>query len=458
MDQTLLYGFILDGATSAKAKSDINNQYNQGVGVLIDEPANYLVNKAYLTDIRDNRLDYKNNTKLAGKLEIVYDANKTETLPLSNLTTEQQSCLFNIIECVYTQNTQADDVIENKLTTDSVFDGYVEGSYHHSTEFVSAEAINNDATTTTLRFNNWVQFEYRTPEVWIEFKLWISNQAFATQYPFVTITNVIPPYDLRLLTNPGALVQLGNLAVLQAGSSYIFSKTNLEAISRDQNGVYTFSTKYVIDTRTSINIPFALPYCGAHEPSSLDARRYIREYLQEHAEIADDELKILFPEVYIDNRFYIVPVYDRFISRAGKDFYPSIWKPTELLRIARKVYTDLSPEYIETNLELITNSQNKMISLVIPDENNSAVFSVLEDHPTYQDYATTEAGFRYMDGTTQEFSAKLARAMAVVNGVSTANEFPVTTEGNLSYVVFAQSNAEYLIMFKDSYDSLVEGV
>ena len=458
MDQTLLYGFILDDATSVKAKSDINNQYNQGVGVLIGEPANYLVNKAYLTDVRENRLEYKNNTKLAGKLEVVYDANRTETLQLSNLTVEQQSCLFNIIECVYTQNTQADDVIENKLTTDDGFAGYVAGTYHHSTEYVSSEVINNDNTSFTLRMNNWVQFEYRTPEVWIEFKLWISNTAFATQYPYVTITNVIPPYDLRLLTNPGALVQLGNLTILQAGSSYIFSKTNLETISRDQNGVYTFSTKYVIDTRTSINIPFALPYCGAHEPSSLDARRVIREYLQENTALPDDELNILFPEVYIDNRFYIVPVYDRFTSRAGKDFYPSIWNPAELLRTARKVYPDLSTEYIESKLELITNSQNKMISLVMPDTNNSSVFSVLEDHPTYQDYATTEAGFRYMDGTTQEFSAKLARAMAVVNGISTSNEFPVTTEGNLSYVVFAQSNAEYLIMFKDSYDSLVEGV
>ena len=103
MNQTLLYGFILDNATSVKAKSDINNQYNQGIGVLIDEPANYLVNKAYLTDIRDNRLEYKNNIKLAGKLEIVYDANRTETLQLSNLTNEQQECLFNIIECIYTQ-------------------------------------------------------------------------------------------------------------------------------------------------------------------------------------------------------------------------------------------------------------------------------------------------------------------------------------------------------------------
>ena len=80
MDQTLLYGFILDSSAGTKAKSDINNNYNQGVGVLIGEPANYIVNKAYLTDTRSTRLEYTNNTKLDGKLEIIYDANKLMTL------------------------------------------------------------------------------------------------------------------------------------------------------------------------------------------------------------------------------------------------------------------------------------------------------------------------------------------------------------------------------------------
>lgn len=458
MDQTLLYGFILDNATSTKAKSDINNQYNQGVGVLIGEPANYLVTKAYLTDVRENRLTYRGNNILAGKLEVVYDANRVETLQLSNLTAAEQSCLFNIIECIYLQNDQNDDIIENKLTTDDGFAGYVAGTYHHSTEYTSAEAYNTDDTSLMLRFNKWIQFEYKTAEVWLSLKLWISSAAFAKQYPYVTITNVIPPYDLAVLTDPGILSKLGNLTILQAGSTYIFSKTNLEAIARDQNGVHSFSTKYVLDARTTINITFALPYCGAHEPSSLDARRAIRNYLEENATVTTDELKALFPEVYIDNRFYIVPVYDKFTPRAGKDFYPSIWKPLDLVRLAHRVYTDVSTEFIDTNLELINNSQNKMISLVVPDENNATLFSILDEHPTYQDYATTDAGFRYQDGITQEFSVKFAQAMAIINGVAIANEFNITTMGDLRYVVFAQGNAEYLVMFKDSYDNLIEGV
>lgn len=458
MDQTLLYGFILDSSAGTKAKSDINNNYNQGVGVLIGEPANYIVNKAYLTDTRSTRLEYTNNAKLDGKLEIIYDANKSDVDKLNNLTTAEQRCLFNIVECVLTQNTQTDDLIENKLSTDEIFSGYVANSYTHSTESSQANVLNISGDTSRLKFNNWVQFEFTTVEASFRFKLWVSNNAFATQYPYVTITNVIPPFDLNLLSDPGTLVQIGNLEILRTSSTYIFSKTNLEAIARDQNGVYTFPTKYVIDSRKNITIPFALPYCGAHEPSSLDARRAIRSYLEDNTALTDTELEILFPEIYIDNRFYIIPVYDKFISRAGKDFYPSIWNPIELVRLAHKVYRDVDTEYIDTNLELITNSQNKMISLVLPDVNNSTIFSMLTEHPTYQDYSTTDAGYKYLDGVTQEFSAKLARAMAIVNGISTSNEFSTTTIGDLEYIVLSSGNAEYLILFRSSYDNLIEDV
>ena len=458
MDQTLLYGFILDNSAGVKAKSDINNRYDQGVGVLIGEPANYLITKAYLTDVRDNRLEYMNNTRLDGKLELAYDAKRVNTDGLNNLTVEQQRCLFNIVECIYTQNTQSDSVVESKLTTDDAFSGYVAESYHHSTESVNADVLNTSGLTTNLKFSNWIQFEFTTTEIDLVVKLWISNIAFAKQYPYVTITNVIPPFDLNILTNPGNLVQLGNLDILRSSSSYIFSKTNLEAIARDQNGIYTLYTKYVIDTRKSISIPFAVPYCGAHEPSSLDIRRAIRSYLEDNTLLTDDELKIIFPEIYIDNRFYLIPAYDRYTSRAGKDFYPSIWKPLELVQLAHRVYKDVSSEYIDTNLELITNSHNKMISLALPDENNAGIFSIFNEHPTYQDYSTTEAGFRYLDGVTQEFSTKFARAMAVANGTSTSNEFSVTVISDLEYIVFAQGNAEYLIMIKTSYDTLIEDV
>jgi hypothetical protein len=97
-----------------------------------------------------------------------------------------------------------------------------------------------------------------------------------------------------------------------------------------------------------------------------------------------------------------------------------------------------------------------MLTLAIPDPNNSEVFSIKAEFPTYQDYATTDAGFRYMDAEAQEFGAKLARAIAIVNGLASSNEFTTTTVGDLNYIAFSQGKAEYLILDKDSFNRVVE--
>ena len=458
MDQKI-YGFILDSSAISKAKLDIGNAYDQGAGVLLGEAANYLVNKAYLKDTRDERLTSASsaqNDTLDGNLEIVYDVNRVESTTVANLTTEQQSIIFNIVERCCTKNTLTNAQIEEELTTDNLYQGYVPESYHTSSEYITVQLRTSQQNTASFKMPNWFEFTFRTVEDTLTFKLWISSQAFASQYPFVTITNVIPPYDLNKLTDPGTLSKLGNLTVLEASSSYIFNKTNLELISKDQNGIYTFNTKYVIDTRTVIYIPFALPYCGAKVPSSLESRRAIRAYLNENSTLSNAELEAIFPEVYIDNRFYLIPIYDDFLSRAGKDFYASIWNPQQLIDRAHLLYTDVEDEFIDERLELLTNAQNKMITLAIPDPNNSEVFSIKAEFPTYQDYATTDAGFRYMDAEAQEFGAKLARAIAIVNGLASSNEFTTTTVGDLNYIAFSQGKAEYLILDKDSFNRVVE--
>jgi len=458
MDQKI-YGFILDSAAVEKAKLDIGNTFDQGIGVLLGESANYLVNKAYLKDTRAERLEVSANTRLAGTMEVVYDANTVKTPAVANLTTEQQARIFNIIERCYTKNTITDEQLENILTTDSIYQGYVISSYHRSAEYVSGTLTSTENNTPiTLRMSNWFEFSFNMNEDTLTFKVWVSNRAFATQYPHVTITNVIPPYDLNKLIDPATLSKLGNLTILEAGSSYIFNKTNLELLSRDQNGIHIFTTKYVIDSRTAIYIPFALPYCGATVPSSLDSRRAIRSYLEANTTLIPAELEEIFPEIYIDNRFYLIPLYDEYTARAGKDFYASVWNAKHLLDRAYTLYPEVDVEFINEKLEILTNAQNKMIALALPDPNNSEVFSIRASFPTYQDYATTDAGFKYMDGDAQEFSAKLARAVAIVNGLSSSNEFTTTYSGDLQYVVFSQGAAEYLILDRDSFNQLVEGV
>ena len=456
MTKETIYGFVLDSAARLKSNLDTPSGADQGIGVLVGESYNYLINKTRLTDNRVSRLTTADDKSIVGSLEIIYDKDRVPSKSIPNLTNAQQSAVFAILERIYTQDMDSQEQIETILTTDESYTGYVPGSYFTSTEYVTARLNLSDGTARLFKFANWIEFEFTTNEVDLVFHLWISNKAFSTQYPYVTITSVIAPYDLTVLTDPATLIQQGIFSILQNSPAYVFSKTNVETMLRDQNGIYTFNTTYVVDGRTSITIPFALAYCGAKTPSSLDCRAAIRNYLESNTELSPDDLKILFPDVYVNCRFYIVPIYDKYTSRAGKDYYPSVWNLSALEDIARKVYGNYTEEFRKTYLEALTNAQSKMLLLVLPDPNNNELFSVRKAHPTYQDYSSQEAGFKYMDGTTQEFSIKLNEAMAIVNGVAATGRYQQTESGGSTYLVFAQDTAEYLVMTRDSYESIVD--
>ena len=455
MTKETVYGFVLDSASRLKSKLDTPTNADQGIGILVGESANYLINKVRLVDNRSSRYVFSDNKYINGQLEIVYDSDRVASASVANLTNSQQAAVFSILECIYLQDTKSQEQIETILSADSAYTGYVAGSYFTSTEYTTAKLTVSDGSTKSYKFANWIEFEFLTDEVDLVFHLWISNQAFSKQYPYVTITSVIAPYDLNVLTDPATLIQQGVLSILQNSPTYVFSKANIETMLRDQNGIYTFNTTYCVDTRTSVTISFALAYCGAKTPSSLDCRAAIRNYLESNTTLSPDDLKILFPDVYVNCRFYIVPLYDKYISRAGKDYYPSVWNIGKLETIATKVYSDYTDEFRTNYLEALTNAQSKMLLLVLPDPNNTDLFSVRVAHPTYQDYSSQEPGFKYMDGTTQEFSIKLNEAMAIVNGVAATGRYQQTESGGNTYLVFAQDTAEYLIMTRDSYEKIV---
>lgn len=177
MIKETVYGFVLDSASRLKAKLDTPTSADQGVGVLVGESANYLVKKTRLIDNRSTRAVSSDNKYIDGRLEIAYDASRVTSTSVANLTSDQQSAVFSILECIYTQDTQTHDQIETILSSDSLYTGYVENSYFTSTEYTTAKLIQSDSSVKSYKFANWIEFEFLTDEVDLVFHLWISNQA-----------------------------------------------------------------------------------------------------------------------------------------------------------------------------------------------------------------------------------------------------------------------------------------
>lgn len=458
MSIPVLYGFLLDDALRLRKTVDSSNGYDQGYGVLEGETAAYIVNKTYLSDNRNMRLSVLNSAVAKGQLRVVFDSKRFEALDsLANLDNTKLQCLFNIIERIYLQQGATDSAIESQLTINSNFTGYVKGSFNHSLVQGSALISDIDNTTTTIQLMDWYEFEYNDNNG-CNFicHFWVNNIAFKNDYPFTTITSIIPPYNIHSLLIPEKLLAETNVNILTDSSNYIFDQTNLETIARDQNGIYIYRTKYTIDKGKTISLPFALPYCGAKEPKSLECREAIKNYIQKETSISDDELLSLFPELFVNSRFYIVPLWDVYSELTDRDVYNSVWSLSVLKDKIEKIFMDYDEEWRNKYLEILLNAQNKMWCICLPDKLNTKLFSILKQHPTYQDYSSQMTGWRYMEKATQEFAGKLIRCMAVMNGIETSSEYTQIIDSDFTYLTFITGQSEYYVMNKESYLARME--
>ena len=108
------------------------------------------------------------------------------------------------------------------------------------------------------------------------------------------------------------------------------------------------------------------------------------------------------------------------------------------------------PNAINPSRELMSAAYDKFFIGVAPsdvNENNS----LLNLHPTYQSFSTTDIGFTEMTNNDREWSIKLNQAISVATGETNILTFNKVEFGNLIWVNFVLDYVSYLILTKESY-------
>lgn len=457
MPVATLYGFITDDALKITTKVDLANNSDQGYGILDGEVAAYLVNRGVLGDTRRTRLSLLESRAPKGSISFLFDQNHADTEMLNKMTDQESGLLFNILERIYYRQEYTDSDLEAQLAG-STYMGYVPLSLNYAIEEGTATATNIDGVTKVVTFKDWFSFEFKYGNIHLIVHAWTKKSAFAANYPYTTITAVIPPYDPEKLVDPVELLQDVNLNILTNGSTYIFNQTDTEQSSRDQNGTYVYTTKFIIDSTRTIQLPFALVYCGPSAPTGLECRNAIKDYLEENTSVTESELETIFPDLFVNSRFYVVPLWDMYTSLTDRDVYNSIWSLKVIQDKIDKIWEQYDISFINEYVELMTNAQNKMLLMSLPDPLNAENLSILAQHPTYQDYSSQVPGFKYMSVETQEFASKLSRCLAVLNGDSTSTEFITIKDGAFIYMTFTAGRSEYYVMNKQSYLDYLENI
>lgn len=452
-ETTMIYGYITDELFWKKKTVDLNKSVNTGIGYLDDILINYFNKIGTVYDSREERLDIIGEIP-KGKISIYFDVSKMDPTngPFINVQDEDIINLFNITEkCYITQNRSETEINDELIENSSLYRTYKNNSFKRSSHYT---LINPDSLRNELKIYDYIEFEMTFNSEIVHFKLWLSNEAFKNNYPLTTITKVIPPCEPNYLLDPTQ--QTSAITSIIESSNSIFENVDKGTTDSDHTGTLAFRTKWVISSQNTPEIKFGLMYQGA-VPSSLEAREAIRNYLLGLGIAPESTWENRFPDLFITAQFFLIPHWGNITERPNNKYgnvYPAIIDYEILYTNTQKILPTLETEWINENLEILTNPFNTIFLTCVPDPlNDTDKISLLKLLDTYQAFGPDDTNYDYQESNAKEFSRYLGTAMAVLYGesVPSSSGFTENMFYDRKYLSFSSNKIEYHVLFKEYY-------
>lgn len=493
----MIYGFLEDKSFYPDKTIDLGTSDLPLACYLDSNMEAYFYTKATILDPRDKRLQH-NNKDITGLIKFYFDNYKVDSDEniFSSIITTRLKVLFNIIERIYMADQEALDSIEDSLLNESTYFvksgssllfGYKENTLKLSKSTVGATSYQASGNF-TISLPYYIQFTIIDTNIIegegdsstsitkeYEFRIWLSRQGFLDEYPLSTILKVILPCDHTYILDPTKFTNAINAVINSAGFSFpkidanddkdnIF-KNNLGTVSTtDNSGLFTYYTKYVTSSQSTVQLPFGILYKGT-QPSTAMIRKAIREHLLGFGDASESTWKELLPELFVIAQFYFIPIWDHKTERVERTMYSSVIGFKQFKNRFETLQPNVDSSYIENYQEIITSAQSEIYMTTLPDIlNENDIFSIYEIYPTYQNHSQSEPAYAYQTDETKEFNRKLNRCMSVLMGESiTEGDITMTTIDENKYGSFVASaidknndtvTVEFHVLAEESYNKL----
>lgn len=441
---------------------------NGGMCVLSSQSLSYFVTPQEFTDPRTSRaLDL--NLPFTTKSRLIIDQNEYAAVLTATQTvwtlTERQNLFAIIDQLCFAYNTSATTAeVELALVA---WPQYLTSSYVYSTTHTSAD-VYDTIVPTAIICPDYVTFTFViTDGTQYQFRIWLNNTIFYTKYPLSTIAVVIPPIPLSELYTLSITTSTDNVFTTALVSSSTSQQDLQSYIQSAQYSGYVAKTVLVVDGfGNSAPVEFNILYNGC-VPGDIAIRTAIRNLLI--SAVTGTSLvpgvgtlagwKALFPSLFVTEVFYLLPMWEATTSLISVIIYPNIVSIPTAISDAEVALYDMTTGFITANLDLISAFYNAMTVLAIPDSGNDPLrLSLLGEHPTYQNVATTNPLFATMTILTQQFAALLGSALSRASGNVVVNpllSLYTPPNDSRSYITFSVGDVIYYVMTKTSYLSLV---
>lgn len=449
----VVYGFIEDSIFWKKRTVDLEKSIDIGLGYLDDIVINYFNKIGKVNDVRTERLDMQGEIP-NGNLAVYFDVSKmADNGPFINVDDEDVKNFMNLVEKIYLTQNRTETELNNLLISDDDIyrNYYVENTVHRSSNYTM---ITPFGMRSELKVYDWIEFNMLINGSESKFKLWINNDAFKRNYPLTTVTAVIPPCEPKYLLDP--TLQENAVTAIVNSSGSIFTNIDKGTTGVDHTGTLSYRTKWVVSSQIIPEVQFGLMYQGA-VPTSLEARKYIREYLYSLGIAPESVWESRFPDLYITAQFFIIPIWDNVTLRPDNKYgnvYPAIVSHEKLYKDTIRIMPSFEVDWIAKNMEVITNPFNPTICTVIADPlNELGHFSLRDILDTYQAYTPDDVNYDYQESNAKEFSRYFGKAMAILYGedVSSIVGFGQNVFSDRRYLSFTSNKIEYHVLFREDF-------
>jgi hypothetical protein len=456
----LIHAFLSDPAFFNSASVLDPVRKTGGICVPSAPSLSYFVAPQEFTDPRLTRASNLNVTMLSKASLIIDQTPYAQTLTdiQTIWTTTERTNLFSIIDqlCFGYQVSALPAAVELSLAP---WPQYLANSAVFSTTYTAA-TVYNPSQQVSITCPDYVSFTFVIGNgTQYQFRIWLNNALFYTGYPLSFIGAVVPPLPVSELYTLSITSSTDSVFHTAATSSQTSQQELQNYIASTQySGYVAYGVTFMDGSGNTTLVPFNLLYNGA-VPGAIAIRTAIRQFLVGSGVGTSGGWQALAPSLFVTELFYLLPMFEATTSRVNVVVQRNITPIQLALTDANAALHDLPSGTITAYLELLTSFYNSTVVLSVPaPENMSNRMSLVGEHPSYQDVATTDPAFGEMEQKTQSFATLLAGAISAALGN------PITNSGLVSYtppndtrtyITFTIGDVTYYVITKASYLALV---
>lgn len=372
--------------------------------------------------------------------------------------------LFRVLDLIFFNGKSIAD-LETALTGSAPFNTvYVPGTLFTTAAQKSATYYTS-ALNGSIQVYPYVSFSLQLPypsaakPTQYDFTVFADDATWIAKYTKSIIESVTPnmPYQ-DLLTANLTTSTVNEFTLAKSISDLTFSTLGAALNSSPTSG-YVIYHSTVIDPDNATNfvtIPFGLSYRGA-APTIMEMRSAVRSAVLASGVGTPAEWQARLPDLFIQQRFFIVPMWDQTVSQSDRILYSGISKPASVTKTLGYLMADQTHAQIQDNLELFPVFYNNMVMASLPDTTAPVVGELLAQFPSYQDYATSSSTFQYMANDAKTFARSLNTLLATAAGGTSVDPTLVSsTDQGLTYFSFTLNEVEYCVVTKDCYTSILK--